>query len=334
VSRIIVAVDALGGDQAPGAIVSGAIRAVQRANLGVTLVGPADRIRAQLDRHERTRHLPITIVDTPDVVAMDEPPLAALRRKPRASVKIATEIVARGDAQAVFSAGHTGATFLAAHAAFGVLPGVERPALAVTVPTRKGAAILVDAGANLECRADHLVQFGVMGAAYAKVDLHLSDPQVGLLSIGQEAGKGNELIREAHGGLSRAPVTFIGNLEAQELFSGRADVIVCDGFTGNIALKVGEGLVETVAAMLREELDASALTRVGAWLSRRAFQRFRQRVDYAEYGGAPLLGVCGVTIVAHGRSSARAIESGIKMAARLAEQRVIGRLGEALALNR
>jgi glycerol-3-phosphate acyltransferase PlsX len=246
-------------------------------------------------------------------------------------VRLAADLVARDEAHALFSAGHTGATFLAAHAAFGVLVGVERPALAVTIPTRTGAAILVDAGANLECRPAHLVQFGLMGAAYARVNLGLANPKVGLLSIGEEAGKGNDLTREAHAGLAAAPVAFIGNIGAQELFSGRADVVVCDGFTGNIALKVGEGLVETIDAMLRDELNGRRLSRVGAALSRPAFRRFRRRVDYAEYGGAPLLGVSRVTIVAHGRSSARAIESGIIMAARLVDERVIERLAEGLS---
>jgi glycerol-3-phosphate acyltransferase PlsX len=320
----------MGGDQAPEAIVNGAIGAARRAGLEVLLVGAADRLRSCLQQHALAGDLPIRTVDTPDVITMDEPPLAALRRKPRASVRMAADLVARDEAHALFSAGHTGATFLAAHAAFGVLDGVERPALAVTIPTRTGAAILVDAGANLECRPSHLVQFGVMGAAYARVDLRLPEPKVALLSIGEEAGKGNDLTREAHAGLAAAPLTFIGNIGAQELFSGRADVVVCDGFTGNVALKVGEGLVETIDAMLRDELNGRRLTRVGAMLSRPAFRRFRRRVDYAEYGGAPLLGVRGVTIVAHGRSSPRAVESGIIMAARLAEERVIQRLAEAL----
>ncbi len=320
----------MGGDQAPAAIVAGAVGAARRPGLEVMLVGAVDRLRPYLAQSPAATDLPIRLVDTPDFVAMDEPPLAALRRKPRASVRLAADLVARGEAHALFSAGNTGATFLAAHAAFGVLAGVERPALAVTIPTRTGAAILVDAGANLECRPGHLVQFGLMGAAYARVDLRLAEPKVGLLSIGEEAGKGNDLTREAHAGLAAAPVTFIGNIGAQELFSGRADVIVCDGFTGNIALKVGEGLVETVDAMLRDELNGRRLTRVGAMLARPAFRRFRRRVDYAEYGGAPLLGVGHVTVVAHGRSSARAVESGIVMAARLADERVIQRLGDAL----
>jgi glycerol-3-phosphate acyltransferase PlsX len=331
---VTVAVDAMGGDDAPAANVDGAIDAARAARVGVVLVGAAAALRSELDRHSGAGRLPISVVDAPDVVAMDEPPLAALRRKPCASVRVAADLVARGEAQALFSAGHTGATVLAAHAAFGMLAGVERPALAVTVPTPSGAAILLDAGANLECRADHLVQFALMGAAYARVDLGRDDPAVGLLSVGEEAGKGNDLIREAHACLAAAGLRFIGNLGAQDLFSGRADVIVCDGFTGNIALKVCEGLVETVEAMLREELGASVLARAGALLSRSAFRRFRRRVDYAEYGGAPLLGVGKVALVGHGRSSARAVHSGITMAARLVEERVIERVAETLAASR
>jgi glycerol-3-phosphate acyltransferase PlsX len=262
---------------------------------------------------------------------MDEPPLAALRRKPAASVRVAADVVARGDAHGLFSAGHTGATLLSAHAAFGVLPGVDRPALAVIVPTQTGRAILLDAGANVECRPNHLVQWGLMGAAYARVDLQRDRPKVGLLSIGEEAGKGNDLIREAYRLIQAAPVEFIGNLEAREFFSGRADVIVCDGFTGNIALKVGEGLVEAGEEMLREELGAELVSQIGGLLMRRAFTRFKQRVDYANTGGAPILGLGGLALVGHGRSSAQAIENGIVMAARLADQQVVARLGEALS---
>ncbi len=329
--RATVAVDALGGDRAPGAIVAGAVRAARGARIPVALVGPPDLLHVELARAGDARGLPITIIEAADGVAMDESPLAALRRKPRASVKVAAELVASGRADALFSAGHTGATVLAARTAFGLLPGVERPALAVTIPTRSGAAVLVDAGANIECRAQHLVQFGLMGAAYARANLGLADPRVGLLSIGEEAAKGNDLVREAHAGLATVPLTFVGNVEARELFTGRADVIVCDGFTGNIALKVGEGLVEMLEGSLLDELTASWLARVGAWLSRRAYANFRRRVDYAEYGGAPLLGVAGLTVVAHGGSTVRAIENGIVMTARLAEARMTERLAAALA---
>lgn len=321
----------MGGDRAPGAVVDGAVQAVRRAGLTVTLVGAEAQIRAELARHADAGLDRIAVVDAPDVIGMDESPLQAIRRKPRASIRVAADLVKRGEADGVVSAGHTGAAFLVAHAAFGMLPGVERPALAVTMPTQAGAAVLLDAGANLECRPEHLVQFGVMGAAYARVSLGIEQPRVGLLSIGEEAGKGNDLIREAHAGLRRAPIQFIGNVEGRELFTGRADVIVCDGFTGNVALKVGEGLVETLGAMLREELDAALVTQIGALLTRRAFQRFKLRVDYASYGAAPLLGVGGLMLIGHGRSSAAAVESAIAMAARLAEGRLVERMAEALA---
>jgi glycerol-3-phosphate acyltransferase PlsX len=322
----VIAVDAMGGDRAPGAAIEGAVQAAQRLGVGVALVGPEAVLGAELSRYDPGARAAIAIVDAPDVVAMDESPLAAMRRKPRSSIRVAAEIVAAGEASALFSAGHSGATVLAAHAAFGILAGVDRPALAVTVPTHTGAAVLLDAGANLEGRPEHLLQFAHMGSAYSSAALLVDRPRVGLLSIGEEAGKGNDLIREAHALLGQSSLNFIGNIEARDLFTGRADVIVCDGFTGNIALKVGEGLVEAVEEMLRAELGAELVSQIGALLTRRAFERFRQRVDYAEYGAGLLVGVGGLTLVGHGRSSPRAVESGIAMAARLAEGRVIERL--------
>jgi glycerol-3-phosphate acyltransferase PlsX len=319
----------MGGDRAPGAVVAGAVQAARRHGVQIALTGPADRLRAELFEAGGA-DLGITVIDAPEAVAMDEAPLAALRRKPRASVRVAAALVARGEASALFSAGHTGATFLSARSAFGMLEGVDRPALAVTIPTRSGAAILLDAGANLDCRPEHLAQFGVLGAAYARVALGIARPKVGLLSVGEEPGKGNDLIREAHALLAAAPIEFIGNLEAREFFNGRADVIVCDGFTGNIALKVGEGLVEAAEDMLREELGAELVSQIGALLTRGAFTRFKQRVDYAESGGAPLLGVKGLALIGHGRSSAQAVENGIAMAARLSERHMVDQLAEAL----
>jgi glycerol-3-phosphate acyltransferase PlsX len=316
----------MGGDHAPVAMVSGAIEAARHGR-HIALVGPADLVTAELARQGAGDDLPIVVIDAPDVIDMHEAPLAALRRKPRASVKVTAEIVAKGEAAACFTAGHTGAALMAAHAAFGMLPGAERPALAVTVPTYSGAAILIDAGANPECRPSHLRQFGVMGAAYARVALGLERPRVGLLSIGEEAGKGTDLTREAHALLAQAPVTFVGNVEAHELFTGRADVIVCDGFTGNVALKVGEGLVELVDRLLSEELGPMLDT----WPAvRDALGRFRRRVDSAEYGAAPLLGVAGLALVGHGRSTAHAVRSAIELAARLAEARIVSRLAEEL----
>lgn len=312
----------MGGDLAPRTVVDGAVLAARRLDTGVTLVGDAAAIERELGRHLDRAALDLTIVDTPERVLMDESPTQALRRKPRASVRVAAELVASGQAAALFSAGHTGATVMAAHAAFGMLPGIDRPALAATLPVRAQkdprAVVLLDSGASVECRPQHLVQFAMMGAAFARAALGVAEPRVGLLSIGEEAGKGNELTREAHQLLRAAPVVFAGNIEAGELYSGSADVVVCDGFTGNIALKVSEGLVEAVEGMLREELSQTLGTRLGWLLSRRAFRTFRRRVDYAEYGGAPLLGVAGITVVGHGRSSAKAVRSAILMAARLA----------------
>ena len=330
-SRTVIAVDAMGGDRAPDAVIEGAIQAARSLGVDVALAGPASLLRDHLTRHGAAGEAGVSIIDAPDVVAMDEPALAAFRRKPRSSIRVAADLVGAGEAQALFSAGHSGVAFLTAHSAFGVLPGVDRPALAVTMPTETGAAVLLDAGANVECRAEHLVQFGLMGAAYASIVLQVEQPRVGLLSIGEEAGKGTDLIRDAHARLTAAPLNFIGNLEARDLFTGRADVVVCDGFTGNIALKVGEGLAESLEHMLREELGSALVSQIGALLTRRAFARLRQRVDASEYGAAPLLGVRELTLVGHGRSSPRAVESAIGMAVRLLEARVLGRLAAAMA---
>lgn len=321
----------MGGDHAPAAVVAGAVQAARQGTVTITLVGPADAVRAELRRHLAPGDPDIGIIDAPDVVGMGESPLVALRRKRCTSIAIAADLVKRRAADAVFSAGHTGASVLAAHAAFGLMDGALRPALAVLVPTPKGATVLLDAGANLDSRPEHLAQFGIMGAAYARIALGLDEPRVGLLSIGEEAGKGNDLVREAHRRLAKAPVTFIGNLEARDLFTGRADVVVCDGFTGNIALKVGEGLVEAAEQMLRDELGAEVFSQIGSLLTRRAFARFKQRVDAAAYGGAPLLGVAGLLLVGHGRSTPQAVANGIAMAGRLAEGQLVVRLAEAIA---
>jgi glycerol-3-phosphate acyltransferase PlsX len=316
-ARVRIAVDAMGGDEAPGAIVEGAVAAAERQGIDITLVGAADQVEAALARHPGWRELGVQIADAPDAVGMADAPTAA-RRKPRASIRVAAELVADGRAGGLFSAGNTGATVVAAHAALGMVPGVDRPALVATIPTRVHPAVLLDAGATVECRPHHLLQFAVMGAVYARIALGIEQPRVGLLSIGEEETKGNDLTREAYRLLKAAPVTFIGNVEGREIYSGRADVVVCDGFTGNIVLKTSEGLVETIEAMLREELRTTLAHRLGYVLSRRAFHRFARRVDYSEYGGAPLVGVAGVAVVGHGRSSPAAVRNAIVMAARFA----------------
>jgi phosphate acyltransferase len=320
---IWIAVDAMGGDEAPGHVVDGALAAARHFDLGVALVGPAEWMRAELARYDDVDREHVRIVNADAVVDMAEAPAAALRRKPNASIRIAAEMVARGEAAALFSAGHTGATVMAAYGAFGMLPGVDRPALAATIPTRRHPAILLDVGASVECRPQHLLQFAVMGSVYARVAFGLDTPRVALLSIGEEETKGNELTRDAHRLLKASQLPFIGNIEARAVYSGAADVIVADGFTGNIALKVSEGLVEMVEALLSEELSSTVTLRVGSLLARRALRHFRKRVDYSEYGGAPLLGVAGIAIVGHGRSSARAVRNAVAMAYRFASDRFI-----------
>jgi phosphate acyltransferase len=326
-----IAVDAMGGDHAPARIVDGALAAARHLGIGVDLVGRTPAVREALTRHTDAEALDVRVVDAPDVVEMAESPTQALRRKPRASIRVAADLVAAGEAAAVFSAGHTGASVVAAHGAFGMLPGVDRPALAPAVPTRQGSAVLLDAGATLECRPGHLLQFGVMGSVYARVWMGVDRPRVGLLSIGEEETKGNDLTREAHRLLKTASLNFVGNVEARDIFGGAADVIVCDGFTGNVALKLSEALVEMVEDLLSEELQSTFSSQVGYLLSRRAFRRFRKRVDYSEYGGAPLMGVAGLCIVGHGNSSAKAVRNAIAMASRFATTNVLGRIEHEIA---
>jgi glycerol-3-phosphate acyltransferase PlsX len=329
-----IAIDAMGGDLGPGTIVDGALVAARHLQLGLLLVGDGSAIDRELARHPGARSLDLRVIDTPDAIGMEESAASALRRKPRASIRLAAEAVKQGEAGALFSAGHTGASVMAAHGAFGRLPGVDRPALAAIVPTRRRPAVLLDAGATVECRPQHLVQFAIMGAAYARVALGCPTPRVGLLSVGEEESKGNELTREAHQLLKSAPISFVGNIEGRDVYAGETDVIVCDGFTGNVTLKISEGLVETVESLLHEELSSTFGTRVGYLLSRQAFRRFRKRVDSAEYGGAPLLGLTDLCIVGHGRSSARAVRNGVAMAARFVEEGLLDKLAVDIAATR
>jgi phosphate acyltransferase len=329
---IWIAVDAMGGDTAPGLVVDGALAAARHLDLGVVLVGPVSRIEAQVSRASGVDPARVRFVEAGSVIDMIESPAAALRRKPDASIRVAAGLVARGEASALFSAGHTGATVMAAHGAFGMIAGADRPALAATIPTRDRPAVLLDVGASVECRPAHLLQFAVMGSVYARVAFGLDQPRVGLLSIGEEETKGNDLTREAHRLLKGTALNFIGNVEARDIYSGAADVIVCDGFTGNVALKVSEGLVETIEDLLREELSSTITMRVGSLLTQRAMRHFRRRVDYSEYGGAPLLGVAGITIVGHGRSSAKAVRNAVAMAYRFASGHLIQRVEREIAV--
>jgi glycerol-3-phosphate acyltransferase PlsX len=316
----------MGGDDGPGTIVDGALVAARHLQIGLLLAGDRHLIERELSRHPAAGALDLDILDTPEHVDMAEQASPALRRKPRASIKLACEAVRDGRASALFSAGHTGASVMAAIGTFGRLAGIERPALATIIPTRENPAVLLDSGATVECRPQHLVQFARMGSTYARLAFGRPAPRVGLLSVGEEEGKGNELTREAHQLLKSAPVNFIGNIEGRDVFAGEADVIVCDGFTGNVTLKISEGLVEAVESLLHAELQSTFGSQIGYLLSAQAFRRFRKRVDYSEYGGAPLLGVNGVCIVGHGRSSAKAVSNAVTMACRAVNEGLLEKL--------
>ena len=321
----------MGGDHAPSAVVDGAVAAARHLPVKLALVGSTRIVADALAQHPDWSSLGLEIVDASDVIGMTESPAAALRRKPGASIRVAADLVAQRRAGALVSAGHTGATVMAAYGSFGTIPGVDRPALAASIPTLARPAVLVDAGANVECRPHHLLQFAVMGSVYARVAYGTDRPRVGLLSIGEEETKGNDLTREAHRLLKASPLNFIGNVEGRDIYRGSADVIVCDGFTGNVVLKTSEGLVDTVEQLLGDELRGTFSSQVGYLLSRRAYRRFRRRVDYSEYGGAPLLGVAGLAIIAHGRSSAKAIRNAIAMAYRFATSDFIPRVEHEIA---
>jgi glycerol-3-phosphate acyltransferase PlsX len=323
-----VAVDAMGGDHGPAVVVNGAIAAARQPDVGVTLVGGADELRAELARHPDASRLDILVEHAADAVGMGERPAEAFRRRPQSSIRVAADLVARGEADALFSAGNTGATVLAAYAGFGLLSGADRPALAATVPTVRGTAVVLDVGANADCRPPHLVAFAAMGTVFARVGLGLAEPTVGVLSIGEEETKGNELTREAYRLLRETPLRFAGNVEARDLYSGSADVVVCDGFTGNVVIKISEGIVGMVEFMLGEEF--AAMAGEGARAAVAAFGRFRARVDYSEYGGAPLLGVGRPVVVGHGRSTAKAVQNAILMAARFAREGLVPRIEQEL----
>lgn len=320
-----IAVDAMGGDDAPGPIVEGAVLAAREYGVGIFLVGDSDAIRKKLGGHSLSG-LDVSVVHTSQKVEMEEAPSMVIRRKRNSSIWVATELVKKGDAVAVISAGNSGATMATALYILGRLKGVERPAIATILPTLMGSSILLDVGANVDCKPLHLFQFATMGHEYAEWVLQKSSPKIGLLSIGEEDTKGNEMTKEAFKILKASPLNFIGNVEGRDVYSGAADVIVCDGFIGNVALKISEGLADVLGKLLKREIAATLGGKLGYFILRSAFQRFRRRVDYAEYGGAPLLGVNGISIICHGRSSAKAIKNAIRVAKTQAEGRVNERI--------
>ena len=312
---VTIAVDAMGGDHYPKPEVEGAIRAAKAHDVRVILVGDEAVVRRELNEHDRWRELPIEIVHASERIAMEDSAAKAARSRRDSSMHVACRLVSGGQANAFVSAGNTGACMAISKMVMGKIPGVDRPALSAVFPTAPGGiAVLVDVGANVDCTADMLAQFAVMGEVYSRLVLKIQRPRVGLLSIGEEEHKGNELTRAATPLLKALSINFIGNVEGRDLYTGVADVIVCDGFIGNVALKVSEGLVETIRTILRESLEATLTRKLGYALSRAAYRDFKKRVDYSEIGGAPLLGVKGATVVCHGRSDANAIKNAIRVA--------------------
>ena len=330
----VIALDAMGSDRAPKPEIEGALHAARQYGVRVLLVGPEPLVRAELDRHHSASRLPLEIVHASEYITMDDK-VEAIRAKRDSTMRVGLRLVREGHAAGFVTAGNTGAAMATAKIVLGAVPGVDRPALAAVFPTAPGtAAMLLDVGANVDCKAHNLQQFAVMGDVYFRAMFGrmfantfgkghgISGPRVGLLSIGEEETKGNELTREAFQLLKQLPLNFIGNVEGRDLYNGHVDVIVADGFVGNVALKISEGVANLVRTALKESLKATITRQVGALLSRSAFTDFKKRLDHTEYGGAPLLGVKGVCIITHGSSNANAIKNAVRVAAEFAQSSI------------
>jgi glycerol-3-phosphate acyltransferase PlsX len=307
-----IALDAMGGDYAPMNPVEGAVMAARELNIGVILIGQEESIKEQLKNFDISQ-LPIEIEPAQDIVEMHETAINALKKK-HSSLRIAAELVKEGKAQGLVSAGHTGATMAVAKIVLGALEGIDRPALAMIVPTPKGSALLLDVGANVDCKPHNIWQFAIIGHTFANKILNIPQPKVGLISIGEEENKGNELTRESYKFLKMTPINFAGNIEGRDVFSGKVDVSVCDGFVGNVILKVSESIAETMAFLLKDELSRNFLGKLGYFFCRDAYKKFQKRTDYAEYGGALLLGLKDICVICHGRSSPKAIKNALNIA--------------------
>src|SRR5450631_459438 len=332
---IDIALDAVGSDKAPEPEIRGAILACRALPVRVHLVGQEAELRDLLDEHLDNEDLPIVIHNASERIGMDEKAAQAVRTKKDSSMRVGLKLVRERKAAGFVTAGNTGAAMATAKMVLGALPGVDRPALATPMPTSKGnPCVLLDVGANVDCKAHNLEQFAVMGEMYARSVLKINEPRVGLLSIGEEEGKGNDLTRESSALLKQLSFNFIGNVEGRDIYNGRADVVVCDGFVGNVALKTSEGLARLVRDLLRQSLNSTVTAQVGALLSRTAFNDFKKRLDYSEYGGAPLLGIRGVCIVNHGSSNDRAIFNGIRVTAEFAQAGINQQLEQEFACRR
>ena len=329
---ITIAVDAMGGDHAPRPEVEGSIAAARELGVRILLVGLPNELKRELTRHPH-RGLPIEIVPASEVITMSDSPSQAFRKKKDSSAHVATRLVRDGAADGQVSAGNTGAVMAVARFGLGTLPSVDHPALAAPFPTaRGGTCVLLDVGANVDSKPAHLVQFAIMGEIYYRAIFGTRRPKVGLLSIGEEESKGNELTREAHARLKQSALQFVGNVEGRDIFGGAVDVIVCDGFIGNIALKISEGAAQHIEFLLKDAMQSTLTSQVGYVLSRRAYKTFRKKLDYSEYGGAPLLGVRGVTVIGHGRSNAHAVKNAVRVASELVRGKVNDKIEKELSM--
>lgn len=326
-----IAVDAMGGDLGPKIIIEGAVQAAREWGVQILLVGNQDSLTSELAQFN-TNGLMISIIDAPEVVEMDESPAIAIRKKKRSSIRIATEMVKTGEANGVVSAGNTGAAMATAKIILGAIKGVERPAIAILLPTAKGLALMLDVGANVDCRPRHLLHFAIMGHIYSKDILGIQNPKVGLLNIGEEESKGNELTKEAFRTIKNGGLNFIGNVEGKDLYAGNVDVVVCDGFIGNVALKISESVAEMISNYFYQEIPKKLPWKLGYLLMRPCFQNFKKMVSYDEYGGAPLLGIDGVCTICHGRSGAKAIKNAIHVAMEFYQRDVNRHIQNSLAL--
>ncbi|MCD5410181.1 MAG: phosphate acyltransferase PlsX, partial [Clostridiales bacterium] len=317
-----IVIDAMGGDNAPQETVKGAVEAVKQFNVDIVLTGDIEEIAKELEKHSYPKEK-IEIVNCSEVIKTDEKPVVAIRRKKDSSLVVAINMVKDGKADAIISAGNTGAILAGGLFILGRMKGINRPALAPVYPTAKGVSILIDGGSNPDCKPKNLLEFGVMGSLYANKLLNVDKPSVCLVNIGIEEGKGNELVKEAYEIFKKAPFNFQGNVEARDVSAGYADVIVCDGFTGNIILKLTEGVAGTIFKMLKKELMKSPIRKLGALLIKSGLKSFKKSFDYSEYGGAPFLGVKGVVIKAHGSSNAKAIKNAVRQAKILIETNIV-----------
>ncbi|WP_028575572.1 phosphate acyltransferase PlsX [Desulfonatronovibrio hydrogenovorans] len=332
-AKPIIAVDAMGGDFGPEVVVPGALKAAIKDNLGLALIGDEQKIRQALEG-QKFKDSDLEIIHTSEVVEMSEKPSDILRKKKNSSIQTAFRLVREGRAHGVVSAGNSGATLACGMFTLGRIKGIERPALASILPSEKGPVILIDVGANVDCKPYHLVQFGLMAEVFSRSVLHVDRPKVGLLTIGEEEGKGNSLVRETSKLFKMTSMNFVGNIEGRDFFMGKADVIVCDGFVGNVSLKLMEGLAVSLTKILKEEVRKSWLARLGFLLGIRALKRFGRRIDYAEYGGAPLLGLNGIGIVCHGSSNSKAITNAVLMAGEFVRNKANENLINGLGANK